>query len=124
MRSIWFVTSILAASCTTSNEPAPGSRAEYEGCEPKLPPEEELCGENLVCQYTLDSSRAFCAPACTTPSSDVYMQSPECPEFEGFSNYCGESPYDLSCIINCDASCPDGLGLVCDTGRCVGQDEP
>ena len=97
----------------------------YESCQPKLPPEEELCGADLVCQYSSVSSRAYCAPACSTPSTEIYEQSPECPEHDGYSTYCGESPYDLSCVINCDDTCPDGLGLTCGPSkRCLGPGDP
>lgn len=117
---------VIAPTCADNDGPAPGSRAEYEPCEPNLPAEDELCGTGLVCQSYLATAGAYCAPACSTASADIFVQSPECPEFDGFVTYCSESPDSLSCIIRCDTTCPEGLGLSCDPviGRCLGPDDP
>lgn len=107
-----------------SDSPEPGSRAMYEACESGLPPNEELCGEGLVCQGSLDPKSSYCAPACAVESEDVWSQDPQCPEYEGFVSYCGAPAGGLSCIIRCENSCPDGLGLQCpDHGsRCEGEE--
>lgn len=106
--------------------PKPGSRAMYEACESNLPPEDELCGEGLVCQGSLDPRAAYCAPACAAASEDIWSQDPQCPEIDGFVSYCGEFSGAFACAISCETSCPDSLGLQCPKGggRCEGQVEP
>mgnify|MGYP001350205673 CR=1 FL=1 len=106
-----------------ADSPAPGSRAMYEPCESNLPLDEELCAPGLVCQGSLDPTAAYCAPACPAASEDIWSQDSECPEIEGFVSYCGEFSGAFSCVIRCESSCPDGLGLQCpDSGsRCEGQ---
>ena len=106
--------------------PAPGSLELYEPCEYVMDPADEQCAEGLECQGSLNPRTFYCAPGCPTASEDRFSQSPDCPEIDGFVTYCGELSSSLSCIIRCDKSCPDGLGLVCEEnlGRCVGQDEP
>ncbi len=118
---------LVTLSCKDQLDgPAPGSREMYEPCESGLPPDEELCGEGLVCQDSLDPKRSYCAPACSAASEDIWSQDPECPVFEGFVSYCGEFLGGFSCIIQCENSCPDGLGLECPEhgSRCEGQGEP
>lgn len=115
----------LVAACNSNDDPAPGSRAMYEPCEPSLSAEDELCSEGLVCQWYLASSTAYCAPGCSLESEDIYAQSPDCPEFDGYTSSCAKSPDLLACVIRCDTSCPEGLGLTCsDSGRCLAQDDP
>lgn len=117
---------LMTAGCNGTDEPAPGSREVYEPCEPKLSADEELCGTDLACQSYLSAAGAYCAPSCSAASDDIFVQSPDCPVFDGFVSYCALSPDALSCVIRCDATCPDGLGLSCDPvlGRCFGQDDP
>lgn len=116
---------VLTAACNSHDGPEPGSRAMYEACEPSLSAEDELCGEGLVCQWYLASSTAYCAPGCSFESDDIFAQSPDCPEFDGFTSSCSKSPDSLSCVIRCESSCPEGLGLHCsESGRCLGQDDP
>ena len=109
-----------------SEDPEPGSRQVYESCKSGLPPEEELCGEGLVCQGSLDPRASYCAPACSEASEDIWSQDPECPEIDGFVSYCAAPAGGLSCVIRCDASCPDGLGLQCPdhSSWCEGQEGP
>ena len=109
-----------------SENPEPGSRQVYESCKSGLPPEEELCGEGLVCQGSLDPRASYCAPACSEASEDIWSQDPECPEIDGFVSYCAAPAGGLSCVIRCDVSCPDGLGLRCPerTDLCVGEEGP
>ncbi len=124
MRQAALALLLVTLACSDGSDgPAPGSRAMYEPCTSNLSPEEELCAEGLVCQGSLDPTASYCAPACPAASDDVSSQDPECPEFEGFISYCGEFSGAFACVISCENSCPDGLGLECaDNGsRCVGQ---
>lgn len=117
---------LLMAACNNGPDgPDPGSLALYESCKYVADPDEGLCGEGLVCQGSQDPKGFYCAPACSVASDDIYSQSPDCPEIDGFVSYCGELSGRLSCIIQCEQSCPDGLGLRCEDllDRCVGQDE-
>ena len=109
-----------------SDSPEPGSRQVYESCKSGLPPEEELCGEGLVCQGSLDPRASYCAPACSEASEDIWSQDPECPEIDGFVSYCAAPAGGLSCVIRCNASCPDNLGLRCPdhSSYCEGQEGP
>jgi hypothetical protein len=127
MRHAALALMLVTLACKEGTDsPEPGSRAMYESCESSLPPNEELCAEGLVCQGSLDPKGAYCAPACAVASEDIWSQDPQCPEIYGFVSYCGELPGGLSCIIVCEASCPDGLGLYCpdNSSRCEGQEGP
>lgn len=117
---------LLTLACKdVSDGPEPGSRQMYESCKSGLPPEDELCAEGLVCQGSLDPTASYCAPACDEASEDILSQDPQCPEFDGFVSYCAAPSGGLSCVIRCEDSCPDGLGLQCPDGnRCQGQEGP
>jgi hypothetical protein len=124
MRHTALALMLMPLACeNTPADPEPGSQKVYESCKYVVDPSEELCGEGLVCQGSQDPDGFYCAPACPTASEDIYSQSPDCPEIEGFVSYCGELSGRLSCIITCDDSCPDGLGLRCEKNitQCVGQ---
>lgn len=124
MRQIALVVlGLVTLACGGPDEPTPGSRGAYEPCEPKLTPDEELCGPDLACQSYLSAAGAYCAPSCSLESEDSFVQSSDCPEFDGFVSYCSQSPDALSCVIRCETACPEGL--VCDEvlGRCFAQDE-
>ena len=126
MRQIALALLFVTLGCKEGSEsPEPGSRLVYESCKSGLPPEEELCGEGLVCQGSLDPGASYCAPACSEASEDIWSQDPECPEIDGFVSYCAAAG-GLSCVIRCESSCPDGLGLQCPdhSSRCQGQEGP
>ena len=130
MRQTALALVVFTVACKTGpDDPQPGSREMYESCTYVVDPSEELCAEGLVCQGSLDPDGFYCAPACPALSDDIYSQSPDCPEIDGFVSYCGELSGRLSCIIQCKTSCPDGLGLRCEQNltQCVGgsdQDDP
>ena len=118
---------VVAPACNNEPDaPKPGSRLMYESCKSGLMPEDELCGEGLVCQGSLDPRRSYCAPSCSGESDDISIQDPQCPEIEGFVSYCAKPAGGLSCVIECDEACPDGLGLHCpDHGSlCEGHEGP
>lgn len=127
MRPAAVVLMLATFACKSGSDGSePGSRALYDLCDYGLPPEQELCGEGLVCQGSLDPKASYCAPACSTPSEDIYTQDPQCPEIEGFVSYCVDSANAPSCVIVCDTTCPDGLGLQCpeSSNFCEGRDDP
>ena len=117
---------VLLACRNGSDDPEPGSRQIYESCKSGLSPDEELCGENLVCQGSVAPTSSYCAPSCSVSSEDIWSQDAQCPEIEGFVSYCAKPPGGLSCVIRCNEACPDGLGLQCpDHGSlCEGQEGP
>lgn len=127
MRHTALVLLVLAFACKTGpDSPEPGSREVYESCKSGLSPDEELCGEGLVCQGSLDPTASYCAPACPAASDDIYSQDPECPVIDEFVSYCANLPGGLSCVIRCDNACPDGLGLRCPDHSylCIGEEGP
>lgn len=114
MRHFALALMLLTLACKDGGDgPDPGSRSIYEACKSNLTPEEDLCGEGLVCQGSLDPKASYCAPACPAVSEDIWAQDPACPEIEGFVSNCADLPGGLSCVILCEDSCPDGLGLYC-----------
>ena len=115
---------LATLACKNGVDPDPGSRQLYESCQSGLMPEDELCGEGLVCQGSRDPTASYCAPSCSRASDDIYSQDPECPEIDGFVSYCANLRGGLSCAIVCDNACPDGLGLLCPdhTELCVGDE--
>lgn len=127
MRLAALVFSLMTIACGDGTDsPEPGSRKLYEPCESNLSPDEELCGDGMVCQGSVDPKASYCAPACSVESEDITSQDPQCPEIEGFVSYCAAPPGGLSCVILCDNACPDGLGLQCPVNGnlCEGQASP
>lgn len=126
MRQTALLVTLMTVACKDDPDGAqPASQAMYDLCDYGLPAEKELCAPGLVCQGSLDPKASYCAPACSTPSEDIYSQDPQCPEVEGFVSYCVDFNNAPSCVIVCENSCPDGLGLQCPdhSNWCEGQEE-
>jgi hypothetical protein len=107
-----FLAPLLACAEDAPTRPQDGTVEVWGACAWDGQIEAALCQPDLVCSW-----HGVCSPTCELAA--------DCPNFEGFDNYCGAKEDALICVPRCDSKkdCPqtEEVILTCIQGFCEGE---